>query len=107
MPIKRDNDLSKNKLWSEARAVTVKIMYHMTITCSIYMHAHALTSCGMQIVKFLMHQVIGQLELIKHILRALALSTVLIQEPMSCQRPFSYNAYSCDADFAWTTLTFV
>ena len=30
-----------------------------------------------------------KLELIKHIPRALALSTVLIQEPMSCQRPFS------------------
>ena len=30
-----------------------------------------------------------------------------IQEPMSCQRPFSYNAYSCDAVFAWTTLTLV
>ena len=35
----------------------------------------------------------NQLELMKHISRTLALSTVLIQEPM---RPFSCNAYNYD-----------
>ena len=56
------------------------------------------------ICQFIVDRNLYQLELIKHISRVLALSTVLIQEPMSCQRPFSYG---CDAVFAWTTLTFV